>query len=128
MIKSYLLFLYTLMLFTGCIPDVKDVLGKYYAKHQRGIEYIEIKEDYTYTHFFDDGKMRYQGVGKWRFKHKSSLLYIHLTNWQNVVEYGKTINIDKNQPAGHAFFPYSRSGIIEANVDLEKYCFYKKKE
>ncbi len=68
-----------MILFTNCNPSKKKVVGKYYAKHNWGVEYVIIRKDNTYLHYFSDKDEVTQHEGNWKFERNRFILYDWIT-------------------------------------------------
>ena len=73
--------LFILLLAIACTPSPKKAAGVYYARHNKGIEYIEMKENGTYRHYFKSDSTEQQQTGKWEFKYESGGLRLIFYDW-----------------------------------------------
>ena len=56
------------MSLTSCHPSGKEVAGKYCARHCKGIDCIEMREDGTFKQYFKNGITVKTNDGTWEFE------------------------------------------------------------
>lgn len=69
------------MLFFSCIPSNKSVTGKYVAEHDKGIEYVIVKGDNTYVHYYKNDRTEKQQEGRWEFERNGFEIRFVLYDW-----------------------------------------------
>ncbi len=110
-----------------CDPKTEEIVGKYYSRHGKGIEYIELKSDHTYVHYYSGKVGKYKRKGKWELVRYNSILYISLTNWHKLFKLYETININQNRPVSIASCYFGERDIIEC-YDGYEFNFFKEKD
>lgn len=66
--KKLIVNLILIMSLTACHPSGEEVAGKYYAKHNKGIEYIEMRVDGTFKQYFKNDIIEENNEGTWKFE------------------------------------------------------------
>jgi hypothetical protein len=83
--------------FTGCYcPSESEFIGKYYSQKE-GIEnYVEIKKNGNFTHFYSKGQLTLKHSGTWG-KSKNGYCFLEFSEWKNFDEKGEKFEIFGNK-------------------------------
>jgi hypothetical protein len=83
--KKLIVNLILIMSLTACHPSGEEVAGKYYAKHDKGTEYIEMRTDGTFTQYFKKGSKEETNEGTWDFEHRKGQWKLELEGFVTYV-------------------------------------------
>ncbi|MFI2744350.1 hypothetical protein ACG2LH_16565 [Zhouia sp. PK063] len=90
-VKLLIFFLLSLVLSQSCLDLSscnKDLKGKYYCNREEGsINYLELKQNGKYYHYYKNGKVELFNEGYWQ-KSKDGYCVIELEGWKNFNEKG----------------------------------------
>jgi hypothetical protein len=93
--KFYFIILLSLTSCSSCFSE-KEFIGKYYSQ-KKGIEnYVEIKKNGKFTHFYSKGELTLKHSGTWE-KNKKGYCYLEFNEWKNFEEKGEKFEILGNQ-------------------------------
>ncbi len=116
-----------LIILSSCFPSGKEVAGKYYAKHGQGIEYLDMREDHTFTQYFKNDKIEKAVEGKWEFENDKptgqlKLILRSRTNFVDPYAFDDSTNI--GTPAISSV--YWDKNTITVYPDLPEYNYHRK--
>jgi len=116
-----------MMTLAACHPSGKEVAGKYYTKHNKGTEYIELFENGTFIHYFKNDTVDYKEEGTWGFETRMSQERFFLSGY---VEYVAPMEDGVNPwgKPGHVS-GYWESDLISFHGDgYDEYNFHREKK
>lgn len=96
--KSFLYLILVFLTFTSCsiCPSENEFIGKYYSQKE-GIEnYIEIKKNGEFNHFYSKGELILKHSGTWK-KSENGYCWLEFNEWKNFKEKGEKFEILGNQ-------------------------------
>ena len=96
--KSFLYLILVFLTFTSCsiCPSENEFIGKYYSQKE-GIEnYIEIKKNGEFNHFYSKGELILKHSGTWK-KSENGYCCLEFNEWKNFEEKGGKFEILGNQ-------------------------------
>ena len=122
------IFSYTILstlIFISCNSsnEKSNLFGRYKTKHNKGEEYIELKSDSTYLHYFKRNTNEIRDSGKWRFElRKNESDHLILEDWKSYADFGDSLEIG-NSPSTASFIFYNAQ--IHVYPDDDSYDFFK---
>ena len=125
-------FLFTITLaasfiLSSCYPSGQEVAGKYYAKHGQGIEYIEMREDHTFTQYFKNDKIEKSIEGTWEFRKQGGQVKLILRDLTSFADPLATVFGDSTVIGTHASSSvYWDKNKITVEPDFPEYDYYRK--
>ena len=83
-LKSFLLFFVTI----SCIPDKKEMAGRYDCNRGNIINYLDLNENGTFYHFFQQDSIKLESRGKWDVVNDNGYHVVEFDNWKDFNEKG----------------------------------------
>lgn len=112
------------MTLTSCHPTGEEVAGKYYAKHDKGTEYIEMRADGTFTQYFKSDAIEQCNEGTWEFEFRKGQRKLELTDFVTyVLPNEDTLGIGKK---GHASIYWEGNRITSWSDGYDEYNYHRK--
>lgn len=113
-------------LLVRCNPSAEEVKEVYYAEHSKGIEYIEMNENYTFTQYFKNDSIEKKINGKWEFQYDSGQLKLILREWTCFVD---PFAFSDSTRKGNSMTAsaYWDGNTIKIYPDLPEYNYHRKK-
>lgn len=124
--KNFIFFM-GITLLLCCSPSPKVVEGRYYCLHNLGVEYIDVKDDYTYFHRFKNDTLDVSQTGRWDFSRDRNQLNFNLYDFEDFTSFvEKNIIYDAANRKIYKGVSYMWDGDkIISHDDIEEYNFYK---
>jgi hypothetical protein len=123
MVNKIITLLLLTILLNGCKPSGEDIAGRYYARHNKGIEYIDVKQDGTYLHYFKNDSIGQKQEGKWEYEREGLHLRFIMYDWIEYIEpFEKKFIANGNKSIANVLC----DGEIIQLWDLDEYNFHRK--
>lgn len=115
------------MSLTSCHPSGKEVAGKYYARHGKGTDCIELQEDGTFKQYFKNDTTENTNEGTWKFEtelKQEKLLF------RDYVTYALPDDVELSGigKKGSASIYWEKDKIIFYTGAEEKYNYYRQSD
>jgi hypothetical protein len=131
--NKWLIFIILTVTNQNCRISEKDMVGKFYAKHGFGEEFIELKADRTYLHFFKDKNGKdHKRYGEWKIADSGRFL-VDQISLDNFIVYvdpfsdsDERVNLNNTEKGGGSRAYISTGSIrVYASDDFPEYNFYR---
>ena len=111
-----------LLLVLACTPSSKKAAGIYYARHGKGVEYIDVKEEGTYLHYFKNDSIEKQQTGKWMIESEEDKFRLTFYDWVIYTE-----PTDDKKLLGRKLISSEPldGNVIGLQEEFPEYCFYR---
>jgi hypothetical protein len=106
---------------TACHPSGEEVAGKYYAKHNKGIEYIEMRVDGTFTQYFKTDTIEESNEGDWEFERKKGQWKLEFDGY---IAYVTPCDEELSGKSGYASVYWELDKLLFF-PDFEEYNYYR---
>lgn len=73
---------------TSCLPDKKDMVGRYNCNRGNIVNYLNLYENGTFYHFFQEDSIKLENSGKWDVIEDNGYHVIEFENWNDYNEKG----------------------------------------
>ena len=91
-LKNFIIVFISILLFQSCLDlrtCSRDLSGKYICKNNpKAINYLEIKDDGTFLHYYKNGTIVLTDKGTW-VKSNDGYCEIEFSEWKNFNEFGE---------------------------------------
>lgn len=122
--KKIILKIILIMSLIACHPSGEEVAGIYYARHNKGTEYIEMRDDGTFTQYFKNNKTEVSNKGTWEFETISGQEKLKLTDYIHYVYPVDNTNVGIGKKRFASI--YWKENKLEIFPDFEEYNYYRK--
>ena len=112
-----------IIILPSCHPSGKEVAGKYYKKHGKGIEYIELMKDGSFHQYFKNDTFENTNVGTWKFEFKHGQWKLEISDY---IIYTAPFEREFTGKKGHASVYWEGEQINF--YDDDDYNFFKKSD
>lgn len=120
--KKLIVNLILIMSLTACQPSGEEVAGKYYAKHDKGTEYIEMRADGTFMQYFKNDTKEESNKGTWEFDYKKGQWKLELDGY---IVYVTPYDEELTGKSGYASI-YWEGDVITIFPDLDEYNYHRR--
>ena len=86
--KTFLNLLLLFFVTISCLPKREEMVGRYYCNRENIVNYLDLHENGTFYHFFQEDSITLENSGKWNVIEDNGYHVIEFENWNDYNEKG----------------------------------------